>query len=70
MLILFCFVVKLESPTKIPAKEVAFYVYMLVRGVHVERGERAVLSMPCLLSPIVDGYVVPRLRCSLERCIS
>lgn len=30
MLILFCFVVKLDSPTKIPAKEYAFYAYMLV----------------------------------------
>ncbi|CAM9505925.1 unnamed protein product, partial [Hapterophycus canaliculatus] len=29
MLILFCFVVKLDSPTKIPAKEYAFYAYML-----------------------------------------
>lgn len=31
MLILFCFVVKLDSPTEIPAKEIAFYAYMLVR---------------------------------------
>ncbi|CAM9453897.1 unnamed protein product, partial [Ectocarpus sp. 8 AP-2014] len=38
MLILFCFVVKLESPTKIPAKEVAFYVYMLGNMVN-ELGE-------------------------------
>lgn len=31
MLVLFCFVVKLESPTSIPAQEIAFYAYMLVR---------------------------------------
>lgn len=29
-MILFCFVVKLDSPTEIPAKEIAFYAYMLV----------------------------------------
>lgn len=32
MLILFCFVVKLDSPKEIPAKEIAFYAYMLVRS--------------------------------------
>lgn len=32
MLLLFCFVVKLETPSRIPVQEVAFYIYMLVRG--------------------------------------
>lgn len=35
MLILFCFVVKLDSPTEIPAKEIAFYAYMLVRFANI-----------------------------------
>eukprot|EP00903_Cladosiphon_okamuranus_P009603 g9141.t1 len=38
MLILFCFVVKLDSPTEIPAKEMAFYAYMLGNMVN-ELGE-------------------------------
>lgn len=46
MLILFCFVVKLESPTEIPAKEVAFYVYMLVRVGYTLGEAGAMRSMP------------------------
>ncbi|CAM9514524.1 unnamed protein product [Pylaiella littoralis] len=38
MLILFCFVVKLDSPSEIPAREIAFYAYMLGNMVN-ELGE-------------------------------
>ena len=61
MLILFCFVVKLDTPTEIPAKEIAFYAYMLVRKyTRLVVFARKPVSLSSLYASLTDAGLQPK----------